>query len=75
MKNDNELIFSSNPKTVKSLIFDVNERSDNELVYLGVTKSTKMNKEDRPCEENSNYILSKCIQNYIDQEINFFNKL
>ena len=27
-----------------------------------------MNKEERPCEEDSNYILSKCIQNYIDQE-------
>ena len=69
------MIFSSNPKTVQSLIFGVNERTLNELVYIGVTKSTKMNKEDRPCEENSNYILSKCVQNYIDQEINFFNTL
>ena len=28
-----------------------------------------MNKEDRPCDENSDYILSKCVQDYVDQEI------
>jgi len=63
-------MISRNPKTFPRLSLNGDAlimAKSTIFLYLEVTKITKMNKPDNPCEEDENYSMTHCIKNFINK--------